>query len=158
MFLKKSINEKTAYETLYENYEKDLKSAKQLRKQLSEELQQWLFSKFQMLNAEGESKDLLEIFKDSEDESRALEMFGNAVGPDAKDKLVFDVSHQCYPHKVLTGRAAGFLAPCISLFLCFFYLCLIVCDNFLALLLYSIISTLLAKLLFFNNTFADFPV
>ena len=26
-----------------------------------------------------------------------------------KDKLVFDVSHQCYPHKVLTGRAAGFL-------------------------------------------------
>lgn len=26
-----------------------------------------------------------------------------------KDKFVFDVSHQCYPHKVLTGRAAGFL-------------------------------------------------
>ncbi len=26
-----------------------------------------------------------------------------------EDKLVFDVSHQCYPHKVLTGRAAGFL-------------------------------------------------
>lgn len=26
-----------------------------------------------------------------------------------KDKLVFDVSHQCYPHKVLTGRAPGFL-------------------------------------------------
>lgn len=26
-----------------------------------------------------------------------------------KDKLVFDVSHQCYPHKVLTGRADGFL-------------------------------------------------
>lgn len=25
------------------------------------------------------------------------------------DKFVFDVSHQCYPHKVLTGRAAGFL-------------------------------------------------
>ena len=24
------------------------------------------------------------------------------------DKFVFDVSHQCYPHKVLTGRAAGF--------------------------------------------------
>ena len=24
-------------------------------------------------------------------------------------KFVFDVSHQCYPHKVLTGRAAGFL-------------------------------------------------
>ena len=26
-----------------------------------------------------------------------------------KDKFVFDVSHQCYPHKVLTGRAKGFL-------------------------------------------------
>ncbi len=26
-----------------------------------------------------------------------------------KDKFVFDVSHQCYPHKVLTGRAQGFL-------------------------------------------------
>ena len=26
-----------------------------------------------------------------------------------KDKLVFDVSHQSYPHKVLTGRVSGFL-------------------------------------------------
>ncbi len=26
-----------------------------------------------------------------------------------KDKFVFDVSHQCYPHKVLTGRSGGFL-------------------------------------------------
>ena len=26
-----------------------------------------------------------------------------------EDKFVFDVSHQCYLHKVLTGRAAGFL-------------------------------------------------
>lgn len=26
-----------------------------------------------------------------------------------KDKFVFDVSHQCYPHKVLTGRVSGFL-------------------------------------------------
>ena len=26
-----------------------------------------------------------------------------------KDKFVFDVSHQSYPHKVLTGRAKGFL-------------------------------------------------
>lgn len=25
------------------------------------------------------------------------------------DKFVFDVSHQCYPHKVFTGRASGFL-------------------------------------------------
>lgn len=26
-----------------------------------------------------------------------------------KDKIVFDVSHQCYPHKILTGRKRGFL-------------------------------------------------
>lgn len=25
------------------------------------------------------------------------------------DKIVFDVSHQCYPHKILTGRKNGFL-------------------------------------------------
>ncbi|MBQ5972849.1 MAG: 1-deoxy-D-xylulose-5-phosphate synthase [Oscillospiraceae bacterium] len=25
-----------------------------------------------------------------------------------RDRLVFDVGHQCYPHKLLTGRAAGF--------------------------------------------------
>jgi len=28
-----------------------------------------------------------------------------------KDKFVFDVSHQCYPHKMLTGRKAAFLDP-----------------------------------------------
>ena len=27
------------------------------------------------------------------------------------DKFVFDVSHQCYPHKMLTGRKAGFINP-----------------------------------------------
>ena len=27
------------------------------------------------------------------------------------DKLVFDVSHQCYPHKFLTGRKEGFIDP-----------------------------------------------
>lgn len=26
-----------------------------------------------------------------------------------EDKIVFDVSHQCYPHKLLTGRQSGFL-------------------------------------------------
>ena len=29
---------------------------------------------------------------------------------------VFDVSHQCYPHKVLTGRAAAFSAMCLIFF------------------------------------------
>ena len=28
-----------------------------------------------------------------------------------EDKLVFDVSHQCYPHKILTGRKEGFTDP-----------------------------------------------
>ena len=28
-----------------------------------------------------------------------------------KDKIVFDVSHQVYPHKMLTGRKHGFLNP-----------------------------------------------
>lgn len=28
-----------------------------------------------------------------------------------KDKIIFDVSHQCYPHKMITGRKAGFLDP-----------------------------------------------
>ena len=26
-----------------------------------------------------------------------------------QDKIVFDVSHQCYPHKILTGRQKGFI-------------------------------------------------
>ena len=29
----------------------------------------------------------------------------------SKDKIVFDVSHQCYPHKILTGRKEYFLNP-----------------------------------------------
>ena len=28
-----------------------------------------------------------------------------------KDKFIFDVSHQCYPHKMLTGRKQGFTNP-----------------------------------------------
>lgn len=28
-----------------------------------------------------------------------------------EDKIVFDVSHQCYPHKMITGRKEGFLKP-----------------------------------------------
>ncbi len=28
-----------------------------------------------------------------------------------KDQIVFDVSHQCYPHKILTGRKEGFTDP-----------------------------------------------
>ena len=28
-----------------------------------------------------------------------------------KDKIVFDVSHQCYAHKIITGRKNGVLNP-----------------------------------------------
>ncbi len=28
-----------------------------------------------------------------------------------EDKFIFDVSHQCYPHKILTGRKDGFIKP-----------------------------------------------
>lgn len=62
--LKKSLSEKTSLETEYEDYQENILRLKQLRKQLSDALQQWLFSQFRMLNQEGESKDLLEIFRD----------------------------------------------------------------------------------------------
>lgn len=62
--LKKSLSEKTAQETEFEDYQENTLRLKQLRKQLSDTLQQWLFSQFRMLNQEGESKDLLEIFRD----------------------------------------------------------------------------------------------
>lgn len=62
--LKKSLSEKTALETKFEDYQENILRLKQLRKQLSDALQQWLFSQFRMLNQEGESKDLLEIFRD----------------------------------------------------------------------------------------------
>ena len=64
--LKKSLSEKTALETEFEDYQENILRLKQLRKQLSDALQQWLFSQFRMLNQEGESKDLLEIFRDED--------------------------------------------------------------------------------------------
>lgn len=63
--LKKSLSEKTSLETEYEAYQADILSLKQLRKTLSDALQQWLFSQFHMQNHEGASKDLLEIFRDA---------------------------------------------------------------------------------------------
>ena len=63
--LKKSLSEKTSLETEYEANQADILSLKQLRKTLSDALQQWLFSQFRMQNHEGESKDLLEIFRDA---------------------------------------------------------------------------------------------
>ena len=63
--LKKSLSEKTTLETEYEVFQADILRLKQLRKSLSDTLQQWLFSQFLMQNHEGESKDLLEIFRDA---------------------------------------------------------------------------------------------
>ena len=63
--LKKSLSEKTTLETEYEVFQADILRLKQLRKSLSDTLQQWLFSQFRMLNHEGKMKDLLEIFRDA---------------------------------------------------------------------------------------------
>ena len=62
--LKKSLAEKTTLEQEYDDYLENINQLKRLRKQLSDNLQQWLFSQFRMLNAKGERKDLLEIFRD----------------------------------------------------------------------------------------------
>ena len=63
--LKKSLAEKTTLETEYADYQDNLLRLRQLRKTLSDALQQWLFSQFRMLNYQGESKDLQEIFRDA---------------------------------------------------------------------------------------------
>ncbi len=63
--LKKSLSEKTTLEQEFANYQEDITRLKQLRKQLSDALQNWLFSQFRMLNYKGECKDLLEIFRDT---------------------------------------------------------------------------------------------
>lgn len=63
--IKKAVNQKTTLEREYEAWQDDIRQLKQLRKRLSDNLQQWLFAQFRMLNAEGESKNLLEIFADT---------------------------------------------------------------------------------------------
>lgn len=44
-------------------HEEELVTLKRIRKQMSDALQQWLFSKFVMLNANGDERTLLDIFK-----------------------------------------------------------------------------------------------
>lgn len=63
--LKKALAEKTSLEQEYDDYQANLLRLRQLRKQLSDNLQQWLFSHFEMLNPQGERKNLLDIFKDT---------------------------------------------------------------------------------------------
>lgn len=62
--LKKTLAEKTTLEQEYADYIENIAQLKRIRKQLSDALQQWLFSQFRMINAKGERKDLLEIFRD----------------------------------------------------------------------------------------------
>lgn len=62
--LKKALSEKTSLEIEYADFQENLLKMKQLRKTLSDALQQWLFMQFRMLNYQGEHKDLLEIFRD----------------------------------------------------------------------------------------------
>ena len=63
--LKKSLAEKTSLEREYDDYRENITRLRQLRKQLSDALQQWLFSQFRMVNYKGECKNLLEIFRDA---------------------------------------------------------------------------------------------
>ena len=63
--LKKSLAEKTSLEREFDDYRENVARLRQLRKQLSDALQQWLFSQFRMLNYKGECKNLLEIFRDA---------------------------------------------------------------------------------------------
>ena len=60
--LKKSLRENTTLEDEYEAYQADIAQLKQIRRELSDTLQRWLFAQFRMLNPQGERKDLTEIF------------------------------------------------------------------------------------------------
>ncbi len=63
--LKKALAAKTTLEEEVEAFQEDLVRLKQLRKQLSDALQQWLFMQFRMLDPQGETKSLIDIFADT---------------------------------------------------------------------------------------------
>ncbi len=63
--LKKVLAAKTSLEEEYEAYQEDLLRLRQLRRQLSDALQQWLFLQFRMLNPQGEVRTLIDIFADT---------------------------------------------------------------------------------------------
>lgn len=63
--LKKKLAEKTPIEKEYDDWQEDIRWLKRLRRELSDSLQQWLFRQFGMLNWKGETKDLLEIFREA---------------------------------------------------------------------------------------------
>ena len=53
-----------AESTLHIPHSTFLKSLQHKRKQMSDELQRWLFSAYRMLNAKGEERDLIDIFRE----------------------------------------------------------------------------------------------
>ena len=53
-----------ANSTLHIPHSTLLKSLQRKRKQMSDELQRWLFSAYRMLNAKGEERDLIDIFRE----------------------------------------------------------------------------------------------
>ena len=53
-----------AESTLNPQHSTFLKSLQRKRKQMSDELQRWLFSAYRMLNAKGEERDLIDIFRE----------------------------------------------------------------------------------------------
>ena len=53
-----------ANSTLHIPHSTFLKSLQRKRKQMSDELQRWLFSAYHMLNAKGEERDLIDIFRE----------------------------------------------------------------------------------------------
>jgi len=52
-------------ETQIQAFEKEISTLEQQRKDASRHLQKWLFSHFEMLNAQGESRNLMEIFAET---------------------------------------------------------------------------------------------
>ena len=54
----------TAAQTVMNRYQEQITAWKRERKMKSDRLQRWLFSQFSMLNARGEHKNLLDIFRD----------------------------------------------------------------------------------------------
>ena len=53
-----------ANSTLHTPHSTFLKSLQRKRKQMSDELQRWLFAAYRMLNAKGEERDLIDIFRE----------------------------------------------------------------------------------------------
>lgn len=58
------VRELESSTTMTEKLSSRLSALRQRRKTLSEELQLWLFRQYQMINAKGETKDLVEIWRD----------------------------------------------------------------------------------------------